>query len=227
MELSRSRRGLQKKFVASLLIVGFSPGIVALFATYLYSIQTIKTSIGGSFQQIAASTARRIEVMIDDEIDGARHLAATPLTVRASAEASNGPYRTEDPQAIRARLLQRSSQWERYRGGQDQVLPSYIDRGTLVYIRDWYAVRAGGYQNLLVTDAQGALVASVAPPLGTCTVMSSGGGKPSPTDAVGCTSATFTSRRPASICWTLRSPSWTAPANAPSGWSSWSCGVRI
>ncbi len=35
MGLSRSRRGLQKKFVASLLIVGFSPGIVALFATYL------------------------------------------------------------------------------------------------------------------------------------------------------------------------------------------------
>src|SRR5437899_11913058 len=79
MELSRSRRGLQKKFVASLLIVGFAPGIVALFATYLYSIQTIKTSIGGSFQQIAASTARRIEVMIDDEIDSARHLAATQI----------------------------------------------------------------------------------------------------------------------------------------------------
>ena len=65
MELVRSRRGLQKKFVASLLIVGFSPGIVALFATYLYSTQTLKNTIGDSFQQLAASTARRIEVMID------------------------------------------------------------------------------------------------------------------------------------------------------------------
>src|SRR5881296_3641476 len=166
MELSRSRRGLQKKFVASLLIVGFSPGIVALFATYLYSIQTIKTSIGGSFQQIATSTARRIEVMIDDEIDGVRQLAATPFTVRASVEASNGSYRSEDPQAIRARLLQRSAQWERYRGGEDRFLPSYINRGTLFYIRDWYAVRAVEYQNLLVTDARGALVASVAPTVG-------------------------------------------------------------
>src|SRR2546422_2019948 len=113
MELSRSRRGLQKKFVASLLIVGFAPGIVALFATYLYSIQTIKTSIGGSFQQIAASTARRIEVMIDDEIDSARHLAATPLTVRASIETANDSYRMEKPQAAQARLLQRSALWER------------------------------------------------------------------------------------------------------------------
>src|SRR5947208_2068365 len=166
MELSRSRRGLQKKFVASLLIVGFSPGIVALFATYLFSIQTIKTSIGGSFQQIAASTARRIEAMIDDEIDGARHLAATPFALRTSVEASNESYGTDDPKAIRARLLQRSAQWERYRSGEERFLPNYINRGTLFFIRDWFAVRAGEYQNILVTDAQGALVASVVPNVG-------------------------------------------------------------
>src|SRR2546426_3332722 len=99
MELSRSRRGLQKKFVASLLIVGFAPGIVALFATYLYSIQTIKTSIGGSFQQIAPSTARPIEGMIDDENDNARPLAATPPTVRASVEKANDSYRMGKPPA--------------------------------------------------------------------------------------------------------------------------------
>src|SRR2546427_10488594 len=123
MGLSRSRRGLQKKFVASLLIVGFSPGIVALFATYLYSIQTIKTSIGGSFQQIATSTARRIEVMIDDEIDGGRQLAAKPFTVRASVEASNGSYRPEDPQAGLGRVLKRSVHGDRYRAGGEQGIP--------------------------------------------------------------------------------------------------------
>src|SRR3989442_14404591 len=99
MELSRSRRGLQKKFVASLLIVGFAPGIVALFATYLYSIQTIKTSIGGSFQQIAASTPRRIEGMIDDEIDNARPPAARPLTVRGPVGAAHATHRTEKHQS--------------------------------------------------------------------------------------------------------------------------------
>ena len=166
MNLSRSRRGLQKKFVAALLIVGFSPGIVALFATYLYSIQTIKTSIGGSFQQIAASTARRIEVMIDDEIDSARHLAATPLTVRTSVEAANDSYRMEKPQAVQARLLQRSALWERYRTGGGRFLPSFIHQGTLVFLRDWFAIRAGEYQNVLVTDERGALVASVAPTVG-------------------------------------------------------------
>src|SRR2546425_12255931 len=133
MGLSRSRRGLQKKFVASLLIVGFSPGIVALFATYLYSIQTIKTSIGGSFQQIATSTARRIEVMIDDEIDGVRQLAATPFTVRASVETANDSYRMEKPQAAQARLLQRSALWERYRTGGGPSVPPFIPRSTRAF----------------------------------------------------------------------------------------------
>src|SRR5437870_12481415 len=102
MELSRSRRGLQKKFVAALLIVGFAPGIVALFATYLYSIQSIKTSIGGSFQQIAASTARRIEATIDDEIHTAPQLAARFLTVAASITAAQDSYPLESPQAALA-----------------------------------------------------------------------------------------------------------------------------
>ena len=141
MERSRSRRGLQKKFVASLLIVGFAPGIVALFATYLYSIQTLKTSIGSSFQQIAASTARRIEVMIDDEIDRARTIAAAPLVVRAAVDVANRSYRTDNPQAIRAQLLDRSARWERYRTGSDQVMPGFINHSSLLFLREWTQLR--------------------------------------------------------------------------------------
>ncbi|HLG43624.1 MAG TPA: ATP-binding protein [Nitrospirales bacterium] len=163
MELSRPRRGLQKKFVASLLIVGFLPGIVALFATYLYSTQALKGAIGDSFQQIAASTADRIEVMVDDEIDGARHIAATPLAVRASVEASNHSYPAGDAQAVRPLLRERSSRWERFRSGADRALPEFINRGTLSYLRDWSVLRPDNYQNILVTDEHGALVAGMMP----------------------------------------------------------------
>lgn len=163
MELSWRRRGLQKKFVASLLIVGFLPGIVALFATYLYSTRALKGAIGDSFQQIAASTADRIEVMVDDEIDGARHIAATPLAVRASVEASNRSYRAGDVQAVRPLLLERSRRWERFRSGADRALPEFINRGTLSYLRDWSLLRPDNYQNILVADEHGALVASMMP----------------------------------------------------------------
>jgi hypothetical protein len=160
MELGRSRHGLQKKFVASLLIVGFTPGIVALFATYLYSTQALKNAIGDSFQQLASSTARRIEVMIDDEIDGARHLTEAPLTVRFAVRASNQSYLRESGPAVRARLLERSARWEQFRSGSERTLPAFINQRTLLYIQSWLAIRPGEYNNIVVSDARGALVAS-------------------------------------------------------------------
>ena len=166
MELGRSRHGLQKKFVASLLIVGFTPGIVALFATYLYSTQALKNAIGDSFQQLASSTARRIEVMIDDEIDGARTIATAPLAVRASVDAANHSYRGGDPQTVRAQLLEQSRRWERYRTGADAAMPEFINRGTLSFLREWALIRPDNYQNILVTDERGALVASARPVVG-------------------------------------------------------------
>lgn len=166
MELVRSRRGLQKKFVASLLIVGFSPGIVALFATYLYSTQTLKNTIGDSFQQLAASTARRIEVMIDDEINEARHLATAPLTVRFAAETSNRMYFRERESAVRAGLLERSGRWEQFRVGKEPTLPGFISQRTLLHIQNWLTIRPGEYHNVVVTDERGALLASANPQVG-------------------------------------------------------------
>ena len=166
MELGRSRRGLQKKFVASLLIVGFTPGIVALFATSYFSTQTLTHSIGDSFQQIASSTARRIEVMIDDEIDGARTIATAPQAVRASVDAANHSYRAGDSQTVQAQLLERSRRWERYRTGTDAAMPEFINRGTLSFLREWALIRPDNYQNILVTDERGALVASARPVVG-------------------------------------------------------------
>jgi hypothetical protein len=162
MGIGWARRGLQKKFVASLLIVGFAPGIVALFATYLYSTQALKNAIGDSFQQIAAATARRIEVMLDDEIDGARHLGSAPHTVRASVEAANASYRVGDPSATQRQLEERQRRWETFRtgGGRD---PEFINNGTFLYMQAWADIRRGIYQNILITDERGALVSSLRP----------------------------------------------------------------
>ena len=129
MEFGLPRRGLQQKFVASLLIVGFAPGIVALFATYLYSTHSLKRAIGDSFQQLAASTARRIEVMVDDEIDGARHLASAPLIVRVAVEAANASYRPDG--SWQAQIMERRRQWEQFHAARlhqscDIILPSRL-----------------------------------------------------------------------------------------------------
>ena len=158
MEFGLPRRGLQQKFVASLLIVGFAPGIVALFATYLYSTHSLKRAIGDSFQQLAASTARRIEVMVDDEIDGARHLASAPLIVRVAVEAANASYRPDG--SWQAQIMERRRQWEQFRAAGGTP-PAFINRATSFFLQDWSTIRAETYHNILVTDEHGALVASL------------------------------------------------------------------
>ena len=162
MSIRWAQGGLQKKFVASLLIIGFAPGIVALFATYLYSTQALKNAIGDSFQQIAAATARRIEIMLDDEIDGARHLGAAPQTVRASVEAANASYRAIDSSALQRQLEERNRRWEKFRAGEGQA-PEFMNRRTLLYTQAWADIRRGIYQNILITDDRGALVSSLLP----------------------------------------------------------------
>ncbi len=161
MGMRWAQGGLQRKFVASLLIVGFAPGIVALFATYLYSTQALKNAIGDSFQQIAAATARRIEMMLDDEIDGARHLGAAPHTVRASLNAANASYAAESS-ALQRQLQERNRHWEKFRAGGGPA-PEFINRGALQYLQAWADIRRGIYQNILLTDERGGLVASLSP----------------------------------------------------------------
>ena len=98
MDHSRRTGGLQKKFFVALMIAGIVPGIVALVATYLYSTNSLKHSIGSSFQEIARSTAIRISGAVDMEIDRAMQLAAAPALVRRIVELSNRRYagKTDD-----------------------------------------------------------------------------------------------------------------------------------
>ena len=104
--------------------------------------------------------------MIDDEIDGARTIAAAPLAVRAVVSEANQSYRTRNLQTVRAQLLDRSARWERYRTGSDPVMPSFINRSALLFLREWAMIRPDNYQNILVTDERGALVASAKPGVG-------------------------------------------------------------
>jgi signal transduction histidine kinase len=147
--------GLQKKFFVALLIVGIVPGIVALVATYLYSTNSLKHSIGSSFQEIARSTAIRISGAVDMEIDRAMQLAAAPVLVRRIVELSNERYvgKTEDEiqQLLREgyspRLLTQLN------GGRLPVIQ------TINYLMDW-AHDEGHYVRVIVADNRGALVAS-------------------------------------------------------------------
>ena len=104
MEQHSRRGGLQRKFFISLLIVGILPGVAALIATYLYSTDSLKHSIGSSFQEIARSTAIRIATAVDTEIDRALQLASLPMVVRQKVELANQRYRGKSETEVRTLL---------------------------------------------------------------------------------------------------------------------------
>lgn len=150
--------GLQKKFFVALLIVGILPGVAALIATYLYSTDSLKHSIGNGFQEIARSTAIRIAAAVDTEIDRAARLALVPVHIRHSLEVANQRYVGKSEGQIQALLEAERTAWAKARAeGAPLPLPN-----TTAYLREW-AQEADYYVGVVIADSQGALVATSTP----------------------------------------------------------------
>ncbi len=152
MERKPRTGGLQQKFFISLLIVGMVPGIAALTATYIYSTNSLKHSIGSSFQEIARSTAIRIAAAVDTEIDRAARLAKVPVLIRVLVEDSNRRYAGKTESEIARLLEEGEALWP------DQLEDTRTDR-TATYLQDW-AGEAGEYVRVVVADNHGAVVVS-------------------------------------------------------------------
>lgn len=123
-------KGLQKKFVVSLLVAGLLPGLAALVATYLTSNNILKNSIGGNFQEIASAVARKVEIIVDQDITEAQSLALSPDILKALKR--SGPNGTD----TRAEIAQHLRDWQAQRR-QDAE-----------------------YAEILLTDRNGLLIAS-------------------------------------------------------------------
>ncbi len=150
--------GLQKKFFISLLIVGMVPGIVALIATYLYSTDSLKHSIGNGFQEIARSTAIRIAASVDTEIDRARRLASVPVLIRQMVQKANRDYAGKKEAEVIGLLQAKEARWRKLGPGG---LPSERAE-TTTFLKNWTR-EAGHYVRVVITDRRGALVASSDP----------------------------------------------------------------
>jgi signal transduction histidine kinase len=157
MNTQRRTGGLQKKFFIALLIVGILPGVAALIATYLSSIDSLKHSIGNGFQEIARSTAIRIASAVDTEIDRAVRLAIVPMLIRQTVEVANRQYAGKNDGDVRALLAVKAATWPtaHSKGGPTPLAVAQ----TTAYLKDW-ARETQYYVRVAITDSRGAVVAS-------------------------------------------------------------------
>lgn len=63
------KKGIQKKVVIFILLVGILPLITGITLTYLYGMNSLKNSIGTNFKELARETAKGIDLMLNKEID--------------------------------------------------------------------------------------------------------------------------------------------------------------
>jgi signal transduction histidine kinase len=153
MEQHRSR--LQTKFFVALLIVGILPGVAALIATYLYSTESLKHSIGNGFQEIARSTSIRIAGALDMEIDRAERLALVPVHIRRAVEQANRRFAGKTDKDIQALLTAEQTAWLAARS--KGIAPPLPD--TTAYLNEWVR-EIDYYVRVVIADAHGALVAA-------------------------------------------------------------------
>ncbi|MBI5182641.1 MAG: PAS domain S-box protein [Nitrospirae bacterium] len=76
--MSRVKKGIQKRIVISMLVIGIIPLVAGLYLTYLDGTYALRKSIGASFQEMAKETANKIDMVIKKEIVDVQRLAISP-----------------------------------------------------------------------------------------------------------------------------------------------------
>jgi signal transduction histidine kinase len=74
----KSKKGLTKKLVLSMLLVGTLPLLIGLLLAFYQGTQSIQEVNGTSFQALATETARKLDFVVSDELAQTRLLTLNP-----------------------------------------------------------------------------------------------------------------------------------------------------
>lgn len=151
------KKGLRTKIVLSLLVVGFIPVLVGLVITYWNGTLRLRESMGENFQGLAREASRKTDLVMEREIEGKKHLSIT-TEIREAIQASNQAYQGLSEQAIKERLAQLESRWT---NGDPVLKEEILSKSTSIYLRNYMITKGQKYIAFFVTDARGAIVASV------------------------------------------------------------------
>ena len=162
------KKSLKRKIVLFNLTVGLISGILVLSSIYFIGTYTLKKTIGANFRQVAEATASNLETLINYHIEES-HLLATSSSILSVVEESNAIYGEEDPQAIRQRIQEIEDRWV-HAQGVDAYLLEVLNNKASLYLNNFFsqhdekATEKNPYHAILVTNAQGAVVASIQRP---------------------------------------------------------------
>ena len=136
MTKGQHKRGIQKKIVTAIFIVGVLPLIMGISLTYLNGRKNLKTSIGIKFQEIAKQTANKVDMFIEQEILEAQGIALSPV-IREVVKNAN----------------------KSYKDGKDAKIHP-LNNEAANYLKSYQELRKEEYIVILLTNEKGNMVAA-------------------------------------------------------------------
>ncbi len=162
------KKSLKGKIVLFNLTVGLISGILVLSFIYFIGTYTLKQTIGANFRQVAEATASNLETLINYHIEES-HLLTTSSSILSVVEESNALYEGEGPEAIRQRILEIEDRWV-HAQGVDAYLLEVLNNKASLYLKSFFSQKdetladKNPHYGILVTNAQGAVVAAIQRP---------------------------------------------------------------
>ena len=163
------KKGLKRKLILSMLLVGALPLIIGLSMAFLQGTKEIREVSGESFEALATEISRKVDLVLSEEIAHTLQIT-TDVDIIRTLEDHRDKLVTYDKEALDALIAQETQEWSenapefveqitqgelvsilrRYYGG------TYVDPGHPVPV-----VTRSATRGLFITDIAGRLVASL------------------------------------------------------------------
>ena len=161
--------GLKRKLIVSMLLVGIVPLLLGLGMAFLQGSKEIQVVSGESFQALATEAARKLDLLVAEEVARTSRIAAHPDIIR-QLEHHRDLLQTADKTRSSAAIIQQRTQW----AARDPIaIKAITENRTAILLRSFYAgaqnesdlllpqvVRAAT-KKLFITDVQGNLFATL------------------------------------------------------------------
>ena len=161
--------GLKAKLTASMLLVGVVPLVVGLGMAFWQGSQEIREVSGESFEALATEAARKLDLLVAEEIAQTARIANDPMIIRELERRRDAP-RDGNPKSPAATLTDLERRWA---AGEPAAVHTIMNHPLSALLDEHYAgvhsapgqllpqvVRAST-KMLFLTDVQGLLVAAM------------------------------------------------------------------
>ena len=163
------KRGLKRKLILSMLLVGALPLLIGLSMAFLQGTKEIREVSGESFEALATEIGRKVDLIVSDAITRTSQMT-TDVDIIRTLEQRRDQLSNYDQEALQTLLAQETEAWTAKKPG----LVDEITQGKLVNILHRYyggtymdpghpvpVVTRSATRGLFITDIAGRLVASL------------------------------------------------------------------